>query len=208
MDEERHDDPLIIDDSGDQVICPVPCATCDELGPGGCEDCLDCLLWPELPPPRDRSYPDLPGRTSPLRTQALQARRTALDIGARIGLVSRRHRRLERLSQRALADALGWSQPSLNRAERHGASLSVHKIESLLRHAGFRLAIVPVGTDTGPGHGEDPDETWGTVELLARDARGRRLPPHGEVTWNSESDRGLVHGDVEPEPEWTWRRPR
>lgn len=199
----------ILPDHGDAVVCPVPCATCDELGPGGCEDCLDCLLWPELPPPRARGLPPLPGRTSPLRTEELSARRAALDIGARIGLVSRRHRGARALSQRALAEQLGWSQPSVNRAEHDGATLTVGRAEVFLRHLGFRLAVVRADHPTGDHHGlaEDPDTTWGTSELVVRDAVGRRPPPYAIVTWQSDLDRRIDHRAGEDGPEWTWRHP-
>lgn len=196
----------ITGDSGDQIICPVPCAWCDELGAGGCEDCLDCLLWPELPPPRVRFFPELPGPTSRLPTDDLQRRRAQLGIGDRIGLVSRRHRRVRQLSQRDLAADLGWSQPSINRAERRGGSLSVDKVETLLRHAGFRLAIVRDDTDVGDAAGEDLDTAWGTPDLVARDGAGRRLPPFGLITWRDEIDRRLDAGGRGHETEWTWRR--
>lgn len=101
----------IVPDAGDTVACPVPCTTCDETGPGGCEE--------------------------------LAEQRSLLDLGARVGLVSRRHRRAQRLSQRALAGQLGWTQASVNRAEHDAAPLTVRRLEHFLDHLGYRLAIVP-----------------------------------------------------------------
>ena len=69
-----------VGDGGEGVVCPMPCERCDALGPGGCEDCLDCLLWPEVPPGRSTGGPPLPGRTSPTKTAELRAARTRLAI--------------------------------------------------------------------------------------------------------------------------------
>lgn len=195
-------------DSGEGVVCPMPCAVCDELGAGACEDCLDCLLWPEVVPPREATpIPDLPGRTSPTKSEELRSRRTTLDIGARVGLVSRRFRRTRGLSQRALAQTVGWSQPSVNRAEGDASPLSVGRVEAFLGHLGFRLAIVPVDLGVASALGEDPDEAWGAADLLVRDAAGRRPPAIAEVTWSSTIDRRLRAASVKHDNEWTWRRP-
>lgn len=177
-----------VGDGGEGVVCPVPCERCDALGPGGCEDCLDCLLWPEVPPGRSTGGPPLPGRTSPTKTAELRAARARLDIGSRVGLVIRRHRREEHLSQRELAAELGSPQATLSRAEKDASALPVARVEALLRHLGHRLAIVPLAP---------ADAT----ELIARDGAGRRPPPYGQVTRHSLLDRRM-NGN---EAEWTWR---
>lgn len=148
-------------------------------------------------------------------TESLRRRREALDVGTRVGLVSRRFRREHELSQRALAEAVGWSQPRLNRAERDAAPLPLRTADAFLRLLGYRLAIVPAGTGTAeatPTHpttglGEDPDESWGASDLIARDAAGRRPPPYGRVTWNSVLDRRLNTPQLKHDAEWTWQRP-
>lgn len=201
--------PTGIDDPGfgDDMDCPMPCDRCQELAPHGCEDCLDCLLWPEAVPPRATQIPAPPGRTAPTMLEALHRHRERLHVGARVGLVSRRFRRERGLSQRSLAEVIGWSQPSLHRAERDAAPLSLHRVESFLRHLGYRLAIVPAESGVASPLGEDADEMWGAPDLIARDAAGRRLPPHGQVTWNSVLDRRLHAPLVKHEAEWTWQRP-
>lgn len=202
-------DSLLAPNPGDGFVCPVPCERCDALGPGGCEDCLDCLLWPEVLPPHEATPARAPvGPTAPTRTADLRTRRAALDIGARVGLVSRRFRRDRQLSQRALAAALGWTQASINRAERDAAPLTVRRVESFLGHLGFRLAIVPGDTEAASALGEHPDEAWGAPDLVAHDAAGRRPPPYGQVTWNSIIDRRLYSRILGHEAEWTWQQPR
>lgn len=201
-------DPALIPDGGDDIACPVPCDRCQELGPDGCEDCLDCLLWPEVVPARARHVPAPPGPTAPTMSTKLQQQREILDIGSRVGLVSRRFRGEQEISQRSLAGSIGWSQASLNRAEQDAAPMALHKVEALLHHVGYRLAIVRRDVEPAAALGEDRDETWGAPELLARDAAGRRLPPHGQVTWNSPLERRLYARGQKHEAEWTWVRPR
>lgn len=201
-------DPVFFPDAGDDIQCPMPCGRCQDLGPNSCEDCLDCLLWPEVVPPRATHVPAPPGRTAPTMSESLRRHRESLDVGARVGLVSRRFRREHGLSQRGLAEAIGWSQASLNRAEQDAAPLTLRKVEVLLRHLGYRLAIVPADTNPATTLGEDLDEAWGAPDLLARDAAGRRPPPYGQVTWNSVLDRRLYARVLKHETEWTWQRPR
>ncbi|WP_435198475.1 helix-turn-helix domain-containing protein [Janibacter sp. GS2] len=145
---------------------------------------------------------------TPVRTPELSAVRARLDVGTRVGLVVRRFRRRRLLSQRSMADELGWHHSTLSRAEKDISTLTVRKVETLLRHTGHRLAIVPDTVGVASALGEDPDEAWGAPDLLARDGQGRRLPPYGRVTWNSVIDRRLYARIVGHEAEWTWRRPR
>ena len=201
-----------VGDAGEDVVCPMPCERCDALGPGGCEDCLDCMLWPEVPEERSTGGPPLPGRTSPTKTAELRAARAALEIGTRVGLVIRRHRREAHLSQRELAAELGWPQATLSRAEKDASALPVARVEALLRRLGHRLAIVPLAPAGTTGatvpaallH-EDPDEAWGATDLIARDGAGRRPPPYGQVTWHSILDRRMNAGVLGHEAEWTWQ---
>lgn len=193
------------DDAGDQITCPVPCDHC--VGPGACEDCLDCLYWPDPVPPPPRPLPPS-GRTSPVATASLLARRGDLGVGARVGLTMRRFRRERELSQRALARRLGWGQTTVARAETDASHLTLAKVDALLRHTRHRLAVVSDTGELATGLDEVPDETWGATDLLARDGQGRRLPPYAEITWNSPVDRRLWSRIVEHEAEWTWHRPR
>lgn len=199
-------DDHIQDDDGSGVVCPVPCPWCHETG--DCEDCLDCLLWPEVLDHRSGPAAALPGPSSPLRTRDVAAARAKLGLTAKVGLVVRRYRRQQLLSQRSLADRLGWHHSTLTRAEGDASALTLRKVERLLRETGHRLAIVPVAIDVARPLGEDPDEAWGVPDLLAMDEGGRRLPPYGQVTWNSDLDRRLYAPSVGHEAEWTWQRPR
>lgn len=188
--------------------CPFPCDLCPT--PGDCEDCLDCLLWPEtvsmraMPPWTPRA------RSSPVRTRDLEEARRRLGVGHRVGLVLRRVRRRSRLSQAALAVQVGWTASSMNRAEQDASSMSLGRVEGLLRRVGHRLAIVeesdqPAAAAAAPD--ELPDETWGAADLIARDRRGRRFPPFARLTWEDPVDRDLYHRHGQPLPEWTWSVP-
>lgn len=184
----------------------MPCPYCAQ--PGDCEDCLPCLMWPdtlddlEPPPPRPPQ-----GLTSSLPTGELTRARQLLDVGRRAGLVLRRHRRSHALTQRQLAAQLGWSAAMVSRAESDAGRLLLLKVEEALRHTGYRLAIVPEGRSSGEALGEDPDEVWGVIDLVARDGRGRRPPPFAQVTWENPQDR-LQYGSRDRLlPQWRWSRP-
>ncbi|MGN7247080.1 helix-turn-helix domain-containing protein [Janibacter anophelis] len=196
--------------------CPFPCELCP--GPGNCEDCLHCLLWPktveEVPTP-----PWSPrARATPLRAKELALARLDLTVGRIVGLVLRRARGRAGLSQSAMALRIGWSSSSLDRAERDASKISLERTDDLLRHVGHRLIIV---TDDPPepppdqrGELSDPHATevlataFGTDELLARDRRGRRFPPFARLTWEDPSERRLYERHGRPLPEWTWTRPQ
>lgn len=193
-------------DDGREVVCPMPCDVCRTEG--DCEDCLDCLYWPEVIDPAPLPVPPLCGPMAPVRTDELATARARLDIAARIGLVVRRFRRQQLLSQRSLAARLGWHHSTVTRVEADATALTIGKAERLLRLAGHRLAIVPVAVEVATALREDPDEEWGAPDLLARDGQGRRLPPYGQVTWHSLLDRRLYARLVGHEAEWTWHRPR
>lgn len=188
--------------------CPMDCGTCQ--APGDCEDCLDCLYWPE--DPDDHSVPPGPprGPSVPTLARELAQARAQLHLGRRVGLVLRRFRRMHALSQRGLARDVGWSRSSLARAEVDASAQTLRAVDELLRHTGHRLAIIAdAGPETGrvgiPDLGEDPDHAWGVTDLVARDARGRRLPPVDDVLYRSPSDRRV--GGCHEEP-WIWRRSR
>lgn len=200
MDEDPEDIP---------TACPMPCTYCTE--PGSCEDCLDCLCWPDVVDDSAGAHPAarrLPsGPSVPTMGRQLALARAQLDLGARLGLVVRRYRRAHAMSQRELADHLGWHCSTLSRAERDASSLTVRKAQQILRHVGYRLAIVPDTPAAGRSLGEDPDTVWDVTDLVARDGGGRRLPPFGTATWNDEIDRRLYGPIRKHESEWTWHRP-
>lgn len=205
MDHDRPgDEPLGDDDS--EVSCPMPCTSC--TGPGGCEDCLDCLYWPEAFDSSRQPAAAIPGPLSPVRIDQLGRARSRLGIGQRVGLVVRRARGDRGLSTRSLATELGWHHSTLTRAEGDAGRLTLHKADGLLRHLGYRIAVVPDSGAPATELGEPPDETWGSSDLLARDGQGRRLPPYATTTWNSIVDRRLWSRIVKHEAEWTWHRPR
>lgn len=198
--------------------CPFPCNLCPS--PGDCEDCLDCLVWPETVPVHPMPPWTPRARSSPVRARELEEARRGLDVGRRIGLVLRRVRRRERLSQSALAAHVGWTPSSLNRAEQDASPMSLGRVDGLLRRVGHRLAIVevadrpPAAAATGPTApvtdadvDEVPDEVWGAADLIARDRRGRRFPPFARLTWEDPMDRDLYRRHGKPLPEWTWWNP-
>lgn len=182
------------------IVCPTDCDICRE--PDDCVDCLICLYWPEVPEPLVRG--PARGHALPAKSAEMAAARRGLVLSRRVGLVSRRFRRLRRLTQRQLAAELGWSRAALGRAESDASALALAKADTLLQHVGYRLAIVP---DTGPAAVGEPDDlSWPAADLLARDGARRRPPPSSEVTWHPE---GELRQDVDLRGrEWTWRRLR
>lgn len=191
---------------GDLDRCPMPCSRCQE--PGDCEDCLDCLCWPDAVDDAPVRPPVPRGPTTPLLTRELEAARACLTLAARVGLVMRRCRKERRLSQRALAAGLGWSPSAVGRAEVDAARLTLESLEHVLAFTGHRLAIVPDTPGPAEDVGEDPDQAWGVPEVVARDAAGRRLPPYGRALFRPEHERIQDEGLVGHREPWVWRQPR
>lgn len=193
-------------EAGELEGCPMQCGHCQT--PGDCEDCLDCLHWPDpvddtpLHPPPARGY------SIPLQTQELTAARTTLTLATRVGLVMRRYRKEHRLSQRALAGALGWSPSAVGRAEVDASSLNLGALDHVLTFIGHRLAILPVTDGPAEELGEDPDHAWGMPEVVARNAAGRRLPPYGHALFRPEAERIQDAGLVGHRVPWVWQQPR
>lgn len=192
----------------DDITCPMECTLCCE--PGDCEDCLDCLYWPDVveePPgvmwPRE-------GPTSPLMGDELASARLALGqgVGRRIGLAVRRFRRSQRVTQRRLADELGWSRSAMGRLEADATGTPLGRVEEVLDLVGYRLALIPTDNRPDADLGEESDETWSVTDLLPKDGRGRRPPPFGLVRWHSPIDRRLDGPSRGHENAWTWHRPR
>lgn len=185
--------------------CPFRCDLCP--APGDCEDCLDCLVWPETVP----THPMPPWtprvRSSPVRARELEEARRRLDVGRRVGLVLRRVRRRERLTQTDLAEHVGWTTSSMNRAEQDASSMSLGRVDGLLRRVGHRLAVVEDSDQSATAADELPDEAWGTIDLIARDRRGRRFPPFARLTWEEPMARDLYRRHGQALPEWTWTSP-
>lgn len=175
--------------------------------PGACEDCLDCLHWPDIvddsllraPPPR--------GYSVPLLTQELDDARAHLAMATRVGLVMRRYRKEHRLSQRALAGELGWSPSAVGRAEVDATALNLASLEHALALTGHRLAIVPATSGIADDLGEDADHAWGIPEVVARNAAGRRLPPYGRPLFREEAERIQDEGIVGHREPWVWQQP-
>lgn len=87
-----------------------------------------------------------------------------------VGVAFRLTRRRLRLSQRELADLLGWDASAVGRWESGHVSPALGRVDGVLRGMGFRLVLVAV----------DPDE-WAKVEAPVEHIadRGRRhLPAH------------------------------
>lgn len=170
--------------------------------PGDCEDCLDCLYWPNVVEEEPPSPPAPRGRSLPTKTAEMVAARRSLLTSKRVGLVSRRYRRLARLSQRALARELGWSRASVGRIEKDASAMTLEKVETLMQHTGYRLAIV---ADSSAAEGESSDDQWTAGDLIARDRAGRRPSPLGEARWHPAED--LREDSSLRGREWTWHRP-
>ncbi|WP_376715303.1 helix-turn-helix domain-containing protein [Janibacter limosus] len=162
----------------------MPCETCRE--PGDCEDCPDCLLWPASPDDDEGPSRAPRGYAVPLPIEAVDGARARLTTGARVGPVLRRHRRERSISQRALAEDLGWSRSMVGRAEVDASALSLATIERALARTGHRIAIVP----DGPGSADEvTDDRWGVPEMVAlqrrrtspASVRGRHLPDGGRA---------------------------
>lgn len=194
------------DEDSELEACPMECGYC--RAPGDCEDCLDCLYWPDLADDEPPHPPPARGYSFPLQTQELAAARARLTPATRVGLVMRRYRKEHRLSQRALAGALGWSPSAVGRAEVDATSLNLAALDHVLTFVGHRLAILPIADGPAEDLGEDPDHAWGTPEMVARNAAGRRLPPYGRALLRTEAeciqDEGL-DGHRQP---WVWQQPR
>lgn len=183
----------------------MDCDNCRQ--PGDCEDCLDCLYWPASPDDEPVRQPTPRGRASPLQSTDLARAREDLCAGSRLGLLVRRFRAEQQLGQRALAQAVGVHHTTLGRAESDAGGLVLDKVEALLEHIGYRIAFVPIEVPVGGPTHEEADASWGTAELLARDARGRRLPPHGKATWLPTDEVRLRSPHRPDAPRWTWQRP-
>ena len=95
---------------------------------------------------------------------------TPYDPEDAVGVAFRLTRRRLRLSQRELADLLGWDASAVGRWETGHVSSALGRVDGVLRGMGFRLVVVAV----------DPDEWAGVeapVEHLA-DRGYRHLPAH------------------------------
>lgn len=211
-----------------ETTCPMECTVC--TAPGDCDDCLDCLYWPRLVDDDPAPAPPPRGYAHPSKATELEHARARLGLADLIGLLSRRHRRLHHLTQRDLAAEVGWSRASLGRLESDAGVQSIAKVDRLLRHIGYRLALLPTDpTRPGPWQPDpeppdpvapallvprppdlaaaEPSSTWwGAEDLLARDARHRRPPPDAQVTWHSANE--LREDSSLKGRAWTWRRPQ
>lgn len=99
-----------------------------------------------------------------------------LDLLDAIGHAIRLYRRLEGLSQRRLADNLGWDRSKVARWETGDLPPIVARIDGLLRAMGYRILVVPM---------REMEErlTEGEVEIMEhiRDRGERRFPAHLKV---------------------------
>ncbi len=87
-----------------------------------------------------------------------------------VGTAFRLARRRYSLSQRELADALGWDRAMVARWERGKGPAALGRVDGVLRGMGFRLRVVPI----------DPED-WPEAQDLADhvlDRGMRRLPAH------------------------------
>lgn len=184
-------------------VCPFPCETC--LEPGDCEDCLDCLFWPEAyvdPPARPQRHVRS-DRVAPSFAASLATARDELGALDRIGLAVRSYRREHHLSQRALAARMCVSRSTISRLETDPSGVPLGRAEQLLGALGWRLEVRPDGDD----HEPDP-LTWGVDELVARDNAGRRFPPFGDLETLGPDEQVSPGGHWDRHQLWRWQRPQ
>lgn len=121
-----------------------------------------------------------------------------------VGLVLRAYRRERGLSQRAFAEEVRVTQPTVARLERSAEMCSLGTISRLLAATGHTLGVV------------DADGAlvtrWSATDLQARDRAGRRFPAHRDVRqvppgglsplwWTLHEFLGT--GACGPQPTWT-----
>lgn len=180
-------------------VCPTGCSDC--VGPGACEDCLVCLYWPDPVPDSPARQRPASGLSHPSHAADLERQRASLSTGDAVGMAIRAWRGQRGLSQRALAAELGRPKSTVARIERGAHEASLGLVAELLTDLGLHLAVVDEAGRTLTA------EAWGAEHLLAVDAAGRRLPPHGQATWRDELTRwGSLDGRYH-QGEWTWQRP-
>lgn len=141
--------------------------------------------------------------------ELLRARET-LTLGEAVGLAFRAVRRESDLSQRAYAQARGWSKTHQHRLEREADSLGLAQVVHALADTGFTLALVGQAPNGAEGEGKVlRGADWPDAELVARDHGDRRFPPTGEVRrvgrlplwWLDRHSTGS-----RPPPDWTSAR--
>lgn len=124
-----------------------------------------------------------------------------VPFSKQVGLVVRAYRRQHRLSQRALARALGMPQSTLARLERSADRSSLRTVVDVLAATGHALGVVDADGDLVT--------VFDSTDLQARDRGGRHFPAHRDVV-------ALPPGSMRPmwfmlkeyfsggtQPEWT-----
>lgn len=129
------------------------------------------------------------------------------DAEHAVGVVFRLTRRRLRLSQRELADLLGWDPSAVGRWESGHVSTALGRVDGVLRGMGFRLAVIPLDA-AGP-------ENWDTVDLPIEhiaDRALRKFPAHlDHLLVEHRPFHWWLRYQDEPSPtapNWTYRRRR
>ena len=132
-------------------------------------------------------------RSGALHSEVQEAENTGLgDVGEAVGQAMRAARARLGLSQRELAERLGWDRAKVGRWEAGDLPAAVDAVQGVLRVLGFQLEVVPIaGLEGGAAPGVGITDL--PVEHV-RDRGGRRFPAHLEVV----ESRGLTG--------WLWSR--
>ena len=129
------------------------------------------------------------------------------DAEYAVGVVFRLTRRRLRLSQRELAETLGWDPSAVGRWESGRVSTALRRVDGVLRGMGFRLAVIPLD-GAGP---ENWDEVDLPIEHIA-DRALRKFPAHlDHVHVERRPFHWWLRYQDEPSPaapNWTYRRRR
>lgn len=107
-------------------------------------------------------------------------------LARRIGMLSRRYRRLHRLNRPELAARLGCSRETAQRIEVDASALPFGAVAALVERLGYRIALVS-RSSPDPLEDEVTDESSTIADLLVLDAAGRRPPRASTVTWHREA---------------------
>lgn len=120
-----------------------------------------------------------------------------------VGVAFRITRRRLRLSQRELADSLGWDASKVGRWESGHVAPALARVDGVLRGMGFRLAVVVSHPDDWADVEEPPEH--------AVDRAFRHLPAHLEQdVLEVRPRKWWLRHRHEPDalaPIWTYRRP-
>ena len=126
-----------------------------------------------------------------------------LPLAEHVALALRGLRRREGLSQRGLAQSLGWTQSRVSRLETRAGDMPLDTVQEAVEAAGLELVLMVAGRPVGRSD-------WEQTDLIARDRRGRRFPAQRPVYpcaegpyWWWEQEFLRLSRRLGPQPHWT-----